>query len=145
METATSTLASTPASGTTTAEPRKRCFHIFGHGISFSKSPAIHTAAFRHYGLSYTYDIQETKSIDEVAHLIHNASFGGASVTMPHKLAVHKFCGELTETAGRIGPVNTLIVRAPAPTGSGGRRDERGRAAVLLGDNTDWAGLHRII
>jgi shikimate-5-dehydrogenase len=125
-------------------EVRKRHFHIFGHGISFSKSPAIHTAAFRHYGLPYTYDIQETESIDDVAHLIQDSSFGGASVTMPHKLAVHKFCTQLTENARMIGAVNTLIVGEQEQEIEGSRRAERG-SQVLTGDNTDWAGLQRII
>jgi shikimate-5-dehydrogenase len=129
---------------TVPSEVAKKHFYIFGHGISFSKSPVIHTAAFSHYGLPHTYDIQETESIDDVAHLIQDGSFGGASVTMPHKLAVHKFCGELTENASMIGAVNTLIVREQERQVEGSRRGERGRR-VLVGDNTDWAGLQRII
>jgi shikimate-5-dehydrogenase len=128
-------------------EKEKKHFHIFGHGISFSKSPAIHSAAFRYYGLPHTYDIQETESIDGIAHLIQDASFGGASVTMPHKLAVHKFCGELTENARTIGAVNTLIVRREEDNEQKPRRGLPGESArrLLVGDNTDWAGLHRII
>jgi shikimate-5-dehydrogenase len=142
-------LSSTTVSPVTSEqrEKTKRHFHIFGHGISFSKSPAIHTAAFRHYGLPYTYDIQETEAIDDVAHLIRDASFGGASVTMPHKLTVHKFSSELTENARMIGAVNTLIVRREEDKEhmvSGGRQGESARR-LLVGDNTDWAGLHRII
>jgi shikimate-5-dehydrogenase len=137
-------LSATIVSSTTPDQAKKKHFHIFGHGISFSKSPAIHTSAFHHYGLPHTYDIQETDSIDNVSHLIQDASFGGASVTMPHKLAVHKFCGELTEHARRIGAVNTLIVREPELALNGSRHGERGRQ-VLVGDNTDWAGLHTII
>jgi len=112
-------------------------FHIFGHGISFSMSPAIQTAAFRHYGLSHTYDICETESIDQVADLVHDPSFGGASVTMPHKLAVHKFCDEQTQHARRIGAINTLVLRE---AGEGERRRR-----VLVGENTDWSGLRAII
>ena len=114
-------------------------FHIFGHGISFSMSPSIQTAAFRHFGLEHTYDIRETKEVDEVADLIEDASFGGASVTMPHKLAVHKFCHDQTEHARRIGAINTLVVRVNDDSvADGGRRE-------ILGDNTDWSGLHAII
>jgi shikimate-5-dehydrogenase len=114
-------------------------FHIFGHGISFSKSPAIHTAAFRHHGLPHTYDIRETDEIGAVADLINDASFGGASVTMPHKLAVHRFCDDQTESASRIGAINTLVVQ-PACTNHDS--DTRRR---IIGENTDWMGLYQII
>lgn len=130
-------LAATSVPSKIPYEMIKKHFHIFGQGISFSRSPAIHTAAFRHCGFPHTYDIQETESIDDVRHLIQDASFGGASVTMPHKLVIRKFCTELTEHAGRIGAVNTLIVRHEVVAGTSRR--------VLVGDNTDWAGLQRII
>lgn len=108
-------------------------FHIFGSGISFSISPAIHNAGFKHYGLPYTYDIRESPSIDEVAPLILDKHFGGASVTMPHKLQVHRLCTDQTETARLIGAINTLVVKGNGPE----RR--------VIGDNTDWSGLHRIM
>ena len=133
----------------TTGSVKRKHFHIFGHGISFSKSPAIHQAAFRHYGLAHTYDIQETASVDDVvvADLIRDESFGGASVTMPHKLAVHKFCSELTEHARRIGAVNTLIVQPDEAAVANGvaNGSNSSRSMLVVGDNTDWTGLHSII
>lgn len=108
-------------------------FHIFGKGISFSISPIIHTAGFRHYDLPFNYTICESDSIDEVASLIADDRFGGASVTMPHKLQVQKYCNEQTSTATLIGAVNTLILET-----DGGKR-------TIIGDNTDWSGLYSII
>ncbi|KAJ5356354.1 hypothetical protein N7517_010963 [Penicillium concentricum] len=108
-------------------------FHIFGKGISFSVSPTIHNAGFQHYGLPFTYTIHESDSIDEVATLIASDCFGGASVTMPHKLQVHKFCNNQTETARLIGAINTLLVK-----GNGSDR-------IITGDNTDWSGLRSIM
>ncbi|OQE16856.1 hypothetical protein PENFLA_c026G05317 [Penicillium flavigenum] len=110
-----------------------KSFHIFGSGISFSISPTIHNAGFRHYDLPYTYDIRESANIDGVASLILNDDFGGASVTMPHKLQVHKFCSEQTDTARLIGAINTLVVK------------HDGKKRTITGDNTDWSGLHSII
>ncbi|KAL3472374.1 hypothetical protein BJX99DRAFT_235637 [Aspergillus californicus] len=52
---------------------------------------------------------------------------------MPHKLQVHKFCDDQTETARAIGAVNTLVAK-----GAGSERR-------IIGDNTDWSGLHSII
>ncbi|CAG7919129.1 unnamed protein product [Penicillium olsonii] len=108
-------------------------FHIFGKGISFSVSPTIHNAGFEHCSLPYNYTIRESDSIDGVASLIADDRFGGASVTMPHKLQVHKLCDEQTETARLIGAINTLIVK------------DHGRRRTVTGDNTDWSGLHSII
>ncbi|KAJ5281804.1 shikimate / quinate 5-dehydrogenase protein [Penicillium angulare] len=108
-------------------------FHIFGSGISFSISPTIHNAGFRHYTLPYTYDIRESTTIDQVSNSIEEERFGGGSVTMPHKLHVHKFCTEQTDIARLIGAINTLIVK-----GSGTER-------TITGENTDWSGLHSII
>jgi shikimate-5-dehydrogenase len=112
-------------------------FHILGHSISFSISPIIHTAAFRHHGLPHTYDIRESSNVDDFAQLVHDEGFGGASVTMPHKLAVARFCDELSVHARAIGAVNTLVVRN---SWEGGRRRR-----VIVGENTDWSGLYALI
>ncbi|KAL1862763.1 hypothetical protein VTK73DRAFT_6662 [Phialemonium thermophilum] len=111
----------------------QKLFHIFGNGISFSISPTIHNAGFQYDGLPFKYDIRESPSIDDVAYLIKSDTFGGASVTMPHKLQVHKYCDRLTDTAKAIGAVNTLIVSC--------EDDKR----IITGDNTDWSGLERIV
>lgn len=108
-------------------------FYIFGSGISHSISPTIHNAGFRHYNLPFIYEIRESRSIEEVVPLIEDEKFGGASVTMPHKLQVHMFCTEQTETARLIGAINTLVVNH-----SEGQRS-------ITGDNTDWSGLYSIM
>jgi shikimate 5-dehydrogenase len=94
-------------------------------------SPVIHTAAFRHHGLPYTYEIRQTSTVDELVPLISSSSFGGSSVTMPHKLQISKYCDETTDHAKRIGAVNTLIVS----------QDPVSRQMKIVGDNTDWSGL----
>ena len=108
-------------------------FHIFGKGIAFSVSPTIHNAGFAHYGLPFNYTTRESDSIDGVTSLIADDRFGGASVTMPHKLQVHKFCNEQTDTAKLIGAINTLIVK------------NNGNQRTIIGDNTDWSGLYNIM
>lgn len=110
-------------------------YHIFGQGISQSLSPAIHNAAFAYHGLPHRYDIRECDDINEVQPLIEDASFGGASVTMPHKLSVSKFCAEQSNSALRIGAINTLVAQ---DNGNAGGR-------IIRGENTDWSGLHSII
>lgn len=112
-------------------ENAQKKFYIFGQGISFSMSPVIHTTAFEHHGLPHTYEIMQTTTVDEVAPLIASPSFGGASVTMPHKLLISKFCDEVTDHANQIGAVNTLIVF----------QDPVSKERKIRGDNTDWSGL----
>ncbi|KAF3014446.1 hypothetical protein E8E14_008648 [Neopestalotiopsis sp. 37M] len=73
-------------------------------------------------------------SMDNAAELVNAPNFGGASVTMPHKLEAHKFCQEQTESARLIGAINTLIVNEA----DDGKRK-------IIGDNTDWSGLYSII
>ncbi|KAL2865921.1 shikimate dehydrogenase family protein [Aspergillus lucknowensis] len=112
--------------------PSKK-FYIFGSGISFSISPTIHNTGFKHHNLPYTYEIHESENIDGAADIIADSCFGGASVTMPHKLQVHKYCDTQTETARTIGAINTLIVK------------NEGLKRKITGDNTDWSGLYAII
>jgi shikimate 5-dehydrogenase len=57
-------------------------FYIFGQGISFSVSPTIHLAGFGNYSLPHTYEIHQTKAVEELSSLISSPGFGGASVTM---------------------------------------------------------------
>ena len=70
--------------------------------------------------------------MDELSYVISAPSFGGASVTMPHKLGIGRLCDTVTEQARVIGAVNTLIV-------SDG--DELLKRRKVIGDNTDWSGL----
>ncbi|KAL1881495.1 hypothetical protein Plec18167_003091 [Paecilomyces lecythidis] len=112
---------------------RVKEFYIFGNGITFSISPVIHNTGFQHDNLPYKYSIRESPSIDGVADLINDESFGGASVTMPHKLQAHKFCHKQSDTAKAIGAINTLIVEG------------EGKDRTITGDNTDWSGLCNIV
>jgi shikimate 5-dehydrogenase len=82
--------------------------------------------------LPHTYEIHQTKTVDELSFLVSSPGFGGASVTMPHKLAIGKFCSTITEHARVIGAVNTLI-----------REDKTTNR--LKGENTDWTGLVEIL
>jgi shikimate-5-dehydrogenase len=109
-------------------------FYIFGNNISHSLSPTIHNAAFAHLRLPHHYSIHETPDISAtIRSLIASPTFGGASVTFPHKLAVQPLCDSIADTAARIGAVNTLVVRH-----SHGRRS-------LHGENSDWLGIRNCI
>lgn len=108
-------------------------FHIFGQGISQSLSPTIHNAAFAALGLLHNYDIRDCTSLNDVEHLINDNDFGGASVTMPHKLSVDHHCNKTSDAAMKIGAINTLVARRNGSV-----------ARTIHGDNTDWTGLYSI-
>jgi shikimate 5-dehydrogenase len=91
-------------------------------------SPTIHFAGFAHYDLPHTYEIYQMKTVEGLGNLIKSPDFGGASVTMPHKLAITMHCSEVSRHAEIIGAVNTLI------------RDGT-KECLLFEENTDWMDL----
>jgi shikimate dehydrogenase len=100
---------------------------VIGHPVAHSRSPAMHTAAYRALGLDWEYtaiDVPPDALAAFVAGLA-TAGFAGVNVTIPHKQAVLTLCDELSAEARRAGSVNTIVVRA-------------GR---LRGETTDGAGL----
>lgn len=62
-------------------------------------------------GLSYDYDIRDCTSLNDVEHLINDNDFGGASVTMLHKLSTDHYCNKISDAAMKIGAINTLVAR----------------------------------
>jgi pentafunctional AROM polypeptide len=89
--------------------------------------------------LPHQYSLYETAAVDDsIRELIRGPDFGGASVTIPHKLAIMSELAQLTPAAKMIGAVNTII---PIPvTGPDGEPK-----IVLTGDNTDWIGIKNAI
>jgi pentafunctional AROM polypeptide len=110
-------------------QPAKK-YYLLGHGISLSPSPAMHNAGFKELAFPHEYQLFDTDDLGKVKDLLSQTDFGGASVTMPHKLAVMEFMDELTPHASTIGAVNTII-----------KLDN----GTLRGDNTDWIGIQRPI
>ncbi|SCV70708.1 BQ2448_3470 [Microbotryum intermedium] len=110
-------------------------FYLFGTPIAHSKSPLIHNTSFETLGLPYRYGLHETTEVDDsVRKIIRAPDFGGASVTIPHKLEIMPLLDEVSDHAKLIGAVNTII---PVRTVQG--------TIKLRGDNTDWLGLLELI
>jgi shikimate dehydrogenase len=100
---------------------------------SYSKSPQLWNAAFRHLRMSAVYlpfDVRAARLGDLLEALRDTESFLGANVTVPYKVRVMDFLDEVGRDAERIQAVNT-IVRSP-----------RGK---LIGHNTDGEGFVRSI
>lgn len=97
---------------------------LLGKTLGHSYSPAIH-----HRLGDYAYDLYE-KSPEELEAFLKSGSFDGLNVTIPYKKTVIPYCAQLSETARRIGSVNTLVRR---PDGT------------LYGDNTDAFGFSLMV
>lgn len=103
---------------------------MLGYPSKHSKSPAMHNAGFAEACVDAVYvaltvapaDLQTTVSALRATDCI------GASVTVPHKLAVVAMCDELSPIAKQIGAVNTLEFRDDG---------------TLVGHNTDAPGFVR--
>jgi shikimate dehydrogenase len=98
-----------------------------GEPIRHSLSPVLHNAAFRALDLdwvSLAFPVAEGEA-EAAVHGIRALGLDGMSVTMPHKAAVMPALDRLSETASRLGAVNTIV--------------RRGRE--LRGESTDGSGF----
>ncbi len=98
-------------------EPR---FGLLGRKLSHSLSPQIHAL----FG-EYRYDLFEREP-EELDAFFASHSLAGFNVTIPYKVEALRRCDALSDTAERIGAVNTVIRRADG---------------TLFGDNTDCFGF----
>lgn len=95
-------------------------YGLLGEKLGHSFSPRIHALLG-----DMPYALYE-KRPEELEHFLRYGDFRGINVTIPYKQTVMPYCTVLTDTARRIGSVNTLV-----------RRDD----GSLLGDNTDYYGF----
>lgn len=100
---------------------------VIGDPVEHSRSPQMHNPALEATGLGGRYHRLHLRDeeLDEGIALMRAAGFHGFNVTIPHKSAIHERVDEMTETAARIGAVNTVLIE--------GTR--------LVGHNTDAPGL----
>lgn len=100
-------------------------FALFGNPVAHSLSPLMHGAAFGAMGIDATYRALRVEEAWEIPIRMESLDIRGASITIPHKTAVMPSLDTVSDSAARIGAVNTVT-------------RENGR---LRGDNTDWTGL----
>jgi shikimate dehydrogenase len=101
---------------------------VMGWPIAHSLSPRLHGYWLEHYGIDGAYvplPVRSENFVDAIKAL-PKLGFAGANVTVPHKEAAFASVDSMTDTARRIGAVNTIIVQ---PDGR------------LCGDNTDAFGF----
>lgn len=100
---------------------------LFGSPAKHSLSPAMHRAALAAAGIDGDYVAREVDLdgfFDGIGEL-RSGRLDGANITMPYKRTALEVIDELSESAGRVGAVNTIAVKAGS----------------LVGDNTDVQGV----
>lgn len=95
-------------------------YGLLGRKLSHSLSPQIHA----HFG-SYPYELF-CREPDELDAFFADKSLKAYNVTIPYKVDAYNHCDELSDTAKKIGSVNTVIRRVDG---------------TLYGDNTDYFGF----
>lgn len=103
-------------------------YRVFGNPVAHSKSPEIHRLFADDCAQEMDYDkhLVAIGEFDAEAIKFFDAGGKGLNVTVPFKEEAYRFAQELTPRARAAGAVNTLLIQ---------------KEGVILGDNTDGAGL----
>ena len=84
---------------------------MLGEGISYSRSPAMHNAAFHNLGMDWTYEVLDIprQQLAESVRRLRAPDVGGANVTIPYKQAVMEHLDAVAPEALRARAVNTIV------------------------------------
>lgn len=98
-------------------------YGLLGQKLGHSLSPQIHSL----FG-DYPYELF-CREKDELDAFFADENLTAFNVTIPYKVEAYKRCDELSESAKKIGSVNTVVRRADGK---------------LFGDNTDYFGFMKM-
>lgn len=103
--------------------------YIYGNPVAQSKSPAMHTAAYKALKLDFTYEkrLVQPEDLKAAIEALRLPDVAGANITVPFKSAVIPYLDELDPLSRRYGAVNTIV----------------NRQGWLMGYNTDGPGYLR--
>ena len=116
---------------------------LLGHPVSHSLSPVFQNAALKASNIPLVYEALDVtgRELRSVLRQL-KASNAAGNVTIPHKIAVHDLCDDLTDLAAKVGAVNTFWFDSKKLHGDNtdvGGFDAAARA--LLGDETAGARI----
>lgn len=97
---------------------------LLGRKLGHSYSPQIHSQLG-----TYSYNLHEIAP-ENLGDFLLNGDYHGLNVTIPYKKDVIPYCTELSDTARRLGAVNTIVRRADGS---------------LIGHNTDYFGFSSLL
>lgn len=92
-------------------------FAIFGYPVSHSLSPKMQNTAFAAVGYNGIYVALESEHIAPAIDGLRSFGFRGASITLPHKIAVMELLDKLAGDAVKINAVNTVVNNNGSLTG----------------------------
>ncbi len=106
----------TAAHGNQRIGPRPVQVGLVGRGIQRSRTPAIHEAEGRAFGLDLAYrlfDVDEDTdaTLPEILNRAEAEGYAGLNITFPFKCDVIEHLDEMSDAAGRVGAVNTVVFR----------------------------------
>lgn len=117
---------------------------VWGDPIAHSRSPQLHTAAYRVLGLHWTYERRQVSEAGLVAALAGlDDGWRGLSLTYPLKTAAHDAARTLDRRAALTGAVNTLLLGRDGPRGF--NTDVGGIAGALGDEGVEGVGTARIV
>jgi 3-dehydroquinate dehydratase/shikimate dehydrogenase len=105
-------------------------YGVVGGSVAHSVSPAMHNAAFAAAQLDAVYLPMPAVDADDFISFGRAIGISGASVTIPHKVALFDRVDDLDSVARRIGAINTI--RIVDGKWSGGNSDASGFLHPLL-------------
>lgn len=105
-----------------------RKFCLIGHPLGHSLSPQIHTRLFELSGEKVEYTLEDIAPEELENKYGFLSEFDGFNITIPHKVGIIGYCGELSDGAKRYRSVNCLK--------NGGKK---------VGYNTDCIGFTKSI
>lgn len=103
-------------------------FCLIGHPLGHSLSPQIHSRLFELSGESAEYTLVDIAPEELQSRFQMLGEYDGFNITIPHKMAIIGYCGELSEEARRYGSVNCVK-----------------NGEIKLGCNTDCIGFTKSI
>ncbi|CAK7218553.1 hypothetical protein SCUCBS95973_003527 [Sporothrix curviconia] len=129
-------------------------FYTIGSRISYSMSPALHTAAYAFCGMSHTFHSAECSTLDDLQRLFlsttspGNPTFGGATLASPFKVAIRPYLELESQHAAALGAVNVILPMRGQPDTlieHVKARNKAGKCSEFYGDNTDWSSIYKCI
>lgn len=102
---------------------------LIGHPLTHTFSPEFFKNKFQILGISDTYGVLDTPSLDHIKAKVHQLGWSGFNVTIPYKESILPLLDEITPIAQSIGAVNTVVVK----------KDK------WMGTNTDIIGFEKSI
>ncbi|KAK3306671.1 uncharacterized protein B0T15DRAFT_394979 [Chaetomium strumarium] len=119
-------------------------FYVLGSNVSYSLSPAMHSAAYDFSYMPHTFQAVTCSTLDGLNQICSSDSFGGACLTAPFKVAIMPCLKVKSHHATAIGAVNVLLPlrgRTSAILDHANSRNKAGPARDFFGDNTDWSSI----